>query len=246
MPTGRDIVSAALTEIGILRAGSTATADQAVQGLQRLDRWIDSLRLERFSMKSRLRTVRAMTANLATYVVGAGGQFNILHPAFIENASVILDNTAATLVEREIEVLTDDRWARITQKSLTGQPEAVYFDRTYSDGLGIIHVWPVPSAATYSIVIYTPQARTVFSDLNTDYQIPPGYEELFVMNLAVLLAPSYGVRLDPDGIVFTSATQARERVGLTNLQVPDLRPSSDIAALFNGGGRGGYDIMSNR
>lgn len=246
MPTGRDIVSAALTEIGILRAGSTATADQAVQGLQRLDRWIDSLRLERFTMKSRLRTVRAMTANTATYTIGAGGQFNILHPAFLEDASVILDNTAASVVERPITVFTDHQWANITQKGLAGQPSGVYFDRTYSDGLGIINVWPVPSAATYSIVLYTPQARTVFGNLNTDYQIPPGYEELFVMNLAVLLAPSYGVRLDPDGIVFTSATQARERVGLTNLQIPELMTAPDVAALFNGGGRGGYDIMSNR
>lgn len=245
MPTGRDIVTGALKELGILRAGGTATADQAADGLTRLDRWIDSLRLERFTMKSRLRTAFAMIANTATYTVGAGGQFNIQHPAFIESASVILDNTASPQVEREIAVLTDDEWDSITIKSLAGQPQAVYFDRSYSAGLGVLNVWPVPTAATFSIVLYTPLAAIKFGNLTLDYQLAPGYEEFFVMNLALLLAPSYGVRLDPDGVIAQAATRSAERLGLTNLQVPEPLSDPTLTAMF-GGGRGGYDITTNR
>lgn len=242
MPTGRDIVTGALRELGVLGLGREASGEQASEGLDRLNRWINSLALERAVMQTRVRTVKDLTATTSVYTIGAGGSINLIRPNFIEDASLILDDTVSQPTETPIRVYHDQEWAQISHKTLPGVPEGIYYDRSYQDGLGLLYIYPVPATAVMQLVLYTPKAANTFSNLTALYNIAEGYEELFVMNLAVLLAPRYGKKLDADGVIITQAARSMERLGIVNLQIPEMRPSTPSGLT----GGGGYDIMTNR
>lgn len=190
--TGLELISGALKQLGVLAAGETLAYEDAADGLERLNDWIDSLGTERLTIYRLLRTEKALGNGTATYTIGSGGAIDIVRPVWIERAGLIVDG-----YERPIRVLTDDERAAIANKSLTGQAAGVYCDFAWASGLATLSVYPIPDADGTTLVLYTPQALTEFADLVTDYTFPPGYRRFLRTNLAIELAPEYGRALDP-------------------------------------------------
>lgn len=185
---------------------------------------VDGWKLNTLTMVSRLRTVKALTSGTASYTIGSGGAINIARPDKIEQAGLILDNTASTLYERPLPIFTDYEWADVRQKALsTNILYGIFYDRAFSAGLGTVYVYPVPNVNTLSLVLYASQATTTFADLTTDYSLPPGYEDAMFYNLCVRLAGEYGKRLDPDGVIVTLARTSIGDLQAANVRMPILR-----------------------
>lgn len=240
--TAGTLISDVLRKLVVLGSGASPSASQSQDALRELNRMIDSWKLNPLTMVSRLRTTKVLASSTASYTIGSGGSINIVRPDKIEQVAVITDNTAATPNEREIEVFPDYRWAEISQKSLAGgMLHGIFYDRAFSAGLGTVYVYPVPNVSTLTLVLYTSLATTAFADLTMAYTLAPGYEEAFFYNLCVRIAPEYGKRLDPDGIIATMARTSLEAIQAANVRLPILK--CDPALL---GGQGWFDVKTGR
>jgi hypothetical protein len=194
-----DLVKRALKLLGVMAAGETLEAEDASDGITRLNGIIDRWASKRWLMHVVTRTVVPLSANTASYTIGQGGAINLARITRIDHASVILDNTASPVTEIPIHVYTHAQWARVPRKAQTGTiVQGIYFDHAWTAGLGAIQVHPVPTVSTLSLVLYTPQTLGSFASLTALYSFPPSVEEALVFELARRVAPEYGRPWTPD------------------------------------------------
>ena len=229
--TARDIITATLRSIRVLGVGDNLEAEDANDGLDRLNDWLDSLALERLTMYYVLRTTKMLANNIASYTIGTGGDINIVRPTHIESAGLIQDTTAETPFEKPMEVWTDQRWQGCRQKDLeSAYPQAVYYDHNWVAGLATLYLWPIPiDCALTQLVIYTPVALLEFPTLDTDYTFPPGYRRFIRTNFAAEIASEYGKQLTADQS--KNATLSKAQIKRGNIRPAELRVD---AALIKG------------
>jgi len=193
--TALGVIESALREIGVLAEGETASAAGAAEALLRLNRFIDRLGVERLTIYTRTRTTWTITANDGNYSIGSAGDVAIARPVYVDDVGYIDSSTSPTS-EYLLRRLTEAEYAAITLKSETSTyPTHYYLNPTYANAT--LDLWPVPTSTTLSGVIYAWTALTQFSALTTTVALPPGYEEMLVTNLAILLCPTYGVQPHP-------------------------------------------------
>lgn len=152
------------------------------------------------------------------------------------------EQTDTAVVEIPRSVITDDAWQAIQLKSLTNVFESyVYYNPTYVGGFGTVTLWPIPTTADNSLVLYRPQQLTAFPSQTATYQIPEAAEEALIYNLARRLLTPNGISDEStvsdivDMARTTLATFKRGNVKLTDL-------ANDPALTRNP--RTGYNILS--
>jgi hypothetical protein len=220
----------------VLASGETAAAADSLEGLAALNRMVNAWKAERVFIYQLTATTKAVTPNDGTYTVGIGGDLAILRPVHLDGVS-IRDSVTTPPYEFSLRLLTDQDWAQLRIKTQTAsQPQAAWYNRTYP--LGTLELWPVPTSATLTIVIYAPEAVAEFAALSTAVSLPPGYERLIVKNLALELAPSYGAQPAPQ--LERQAQDALAVVLRANRVLQEQRFAPD--AMIGGGA---YDINSD-
>lgn len=213
MSTVRDLLSASLRTIGVLASGETATAAEQADGLSSLRRMLDSWSIEGLLVVSNTREVLTLTPSIASQTLGVGGDLNTERPIAIEFAT-ILDGT----IERPLDILNLDQWARIRQKSLTsGIPTKIYVEDTFP--LATVYLWPTPSSAS-SLVLYSKKPLSTYASANTTVSLAPGYEEAIVTNLGVRLCPEYGKQASAD--LIQMAQDSKANVQRHNSKAPSV------------------------
>ena len=227
--TANELIGRTLRTIGVLASGETATSNEAADAFTILNNMVDTWGTERLTIYTVARTAFNLTASTQDYTIGSGGTFNIVRPVWIVAASIIPDRGAssAQLVELPItNALTVKEWQQIGIKGTTSSyPTAFYYDKTWAAGLGQISVWPVPDNSNAQLVLYTPTALTQFTDPTTAYTFPPGYEEALRYQLALRLAPEFGVDLSPDVRLLASQTFANIKRANTSPDVLGIDPA---------------------
>ena len=205
MPSANDFATRAFQSIGVAGAVDTISSEDAALALNVLNEWIDQLGIQRNTI----------------YTVKRGGTINVARPIWIQDVGLILDTGASTPVEAPRQLFTDEEYAGIAQKTLqSGLIQGIWFDHEWASGLGNIHVWPVPNVGTTQLVLYLPTPLTEFADLSTAYTFPPGYERAIRSNLAVELAPFYGIPVSPD--LRQQASSAMLRIKRANVRMREV------------------------
>jgi hypothetical protein len=212
---GRELVTDALIDLGVIGHGDALDHDVAAFVLRKANDWIKSLALERLTVHVRLRTVHTLGSGTASYTIGSGATINIARPTDIEHAGLIIDSSGDPVTEIPIEVFTEQRWQLIRQKDLDSPlVQGIYYDHGITSGFGRIYPWPVPNVGTTQLVIYTPTALQTFLTLDTDYTYANGYEHFLKTNLLKQIAGSFGKSLSLEQT--EAAREARGNVKRTN------------------------------
>jgi len=233
----RDIVTAALRELGVLASGEVATADEANSGLEELNRLVDQWAGERLLIYRVTRTTWTLVSATQVYTVGTGGTVNVVRPVYLDHVNFI-DTSTSPDTEYKLTPLTDDAWAAIAQKALTGTlPTNWHYNPTFPTGT--LSLWPVPTSSTLQGALYAPQQVSEFASLDEVISLPPGYRRMLVKNLARDLAPSYDRPVHPE--LKEEAIESKATVKRNNRRLSDL--SFDAAVL---GGSGFFDIYTGR
>jgi hypothetical protein len=245
MDTALDFIKLALSDIDVIGVGETPSAEEAADGLVKLNLMLDSWELDRPWIYQRVRFPHTLTANVASYTIGLGAAINTPRPSFpFERAGLILDTTAATPIEVPITVMDDDDWARIGQKTLTSTYiRGVYHDFSFASatGYGLVYVWPIPTLSNTQAVLYLPGVGLAqFANLTTTYLFPKGVKFALWKNLIVQLARTHGRPITRDMVV--EAEEAKGKVEAVNARTPLLR--NDALAAMPTGGRGTFDIRT--
>ena len=232
----RDIVTAALRELGVLATGEVATADEATSGLEELNRLVDQWAGERLLIYRITRTTWTIVSGTQTYTVGTGGTVSVARPVYLDHVNLI-DTSTSPDTEYPLDVLSDDAWAAIAQKAATGdQPTGWHYNPTFP--LGTLTLWPSPTSATLEGALYAPQAVAEFASLDEVISLPPGYRRMLVKNLARDLAPSYDRPVHPE--LKEEAIESKATVKRNNKRYHDL--SFDTALT----GGTAFDIYTGR
>lgn len=236
MATVLDLVTASLRELGVLASGETAAASDALEGLAQLNRMVNAWKAEQVFIYQNSATTKAVTSGVGTYTVGIGGDVAVLRPLHVQSVN-IRDSITTLPYETPLRMMTNQDYAELRIKTQTSErPEACYYNLTYP--LATLYLWPIPTSATLTIVLYAPEAVAEFAALSTAVSLPPGYERLIVKNLALELAPSYGAEVSPQ-----LEKQAQDALAVVlrankNLEEQRFDPGAGM-------GRRSYDIYSD-
>ena len=182
MATVRDLIKDSLREIHALGRGQDLQPEEASTALDVLNRM-----LAYWSIKGGLvytETLESFPATGATsYSMGTGGDFDTDRPVKILAAYAVLGTTSFPL-----ELIDDNSYASIADKTTTGQPDALYSDGNYP--LSNLYFHPLPPAG-WTLNIISEKLLTSYSSLSTTVNLAPGYELAIQKNLAIMLAPHY-------------------------------------------------------
>jgi hypothetical protein len=242
--TPSDVIADAYAELGILGQDDTPDAAQHAFALRHFNRLIDWLSTKGQVVTGLVRTTKVLDSGTASLTIGSDGDIDLVRPRDLAYASVIEPTTPET--ERQIAIYTDQQWAGVRQKTLTGSLlEGIYFDRTLTavgSGLSTISLYPVPTVGTLTLVLYTAKAfpKLAMNDLSDTYAFAPGLEDFFLYNLAKRLAPSHGKTLRPESQLL--ADQAFGAVLDANQSPTELSLDPSLPGMS----RGWFDPESNR
>lgn len=219
---------------------ATPAAD-AADALRRLNQFISGMAILPLTFTFNNREVFAVTANVSTYTIGPGGDFNTVRPDSLTGAGLLL-NSSSPAVEIPSGLLTDNAYEAIAIKTLTSLLWTnVYYNTNYAGGLGSIFLWPTPTTAVNSLVIYRGDVLQGFADLTTLYSFPPGAADMLEYGLAERLLTPYLVK-DPQvrADVKEGASRYLKQFKMGNVRVPDAA----IDPAMTHDRRGGYNILT--
>ena len=237
--TALDIISRSLRLLNVLGRGQVASGQMANDALKDLNSMLSAWRLKRLTIRTVVRRTFTLSNGVATYTFGPGATMSITPlPTWIDAAAIIASGSTH---EHPIDVLSDQRYQTIRNKSLTSSLplDGVYLDKTYSTSTGRsnIVVLPTPSAAGLTLVLYVPLPLVLFEDLSaTSYTLPDGYEMAIRYNLAKDLSNTYPGTWD----------QKKEDAAVQSLaaiqRVNETPRELTCDPMLTGGGGDGFDI----
>jgi hypothetical protein len=210
-----DLIRGALRKLAVIDPSEDMSPSDAATGFEALNSMLDSWSLERLFVYDVQRQTFVLTPAQQSYTIGAGGNFNTTRPNRIDAAGLI---TVGSSDETPLDVLTDQRYQSIVQKTQAGDPGGIWYEEQYP--LGKIYPWPVADKA-HTLALYTWIAVSQFAALGSTISLPPGYERALRYNLALELAPEYGVDVSPK--VEEIASESKSNIKTINYQPQELR-----------------------
>ena len=188
MATAQTLIIQALRKLGAVAPQETPATAELNDALDVLNSMIDEWRTQHLSVYFKQNVQQALTADQGEYTIGTGGDINVPRPTKIESAGII-DSLG---LRHPLELYPSTKWAEIPEKDASAKlPLALYNDSDHP--LSTLHLWPVPKVLTSTTLDLVVWARLVGTlSLGTTVDLPPGYWESLVYNLAVELAPEWG------------------------------------------------------
>ncbi len=182
--------------IGVVQEGASLSAYQGQQGFSLLNQILEQWSLMPLTIPVTAREVFPLTAGRGgpsdPYTIGPGGDFDTSRPPEIDNVGLLV-TTVVEPFEISRSVYTNDAYASIVQKELqSAYFSGLYYNATFTGGLGTIQLWPVPSADGTSLVLYRPMQLSSFTSLSTALDFPPGAIPALTYELAKWLAIRLG------------------------------------------------------
>ena len=216
MATAGDQINGALRLLGILAEGETPSASMAQDALSAFDQMVDSWNTERLAVfctqdqtyfwpaGARIQTL-GPTGDFV-YLIGTQSEVPIItqdddyiavedgnnvaqRPILLDDSSFFRDPT--TNVAYGIKFINQLQYNNIAVKTVTSTyPQVMFVNNTFPDIS--MSVYPVPSR-TLEFHFISVQRLLDPATLETEILMPPGYLRAFRYNLALELAPEFGV-----------------------------------------------------
>lgn len=228
MATALDIIKGAMRCCNVLAISETPTGDESAAALTTLNDMLASWANHKLMTYQMVQRSKALTSGTAAYTIGSGGSIDTTRPLRI-NAAFVRDSNSSDF---PISVISNDEYARISSKSLTGSyPGYLYYRANYP--LGQINLYPAPgSGMTLYLEVW--DQLTQFTALTDTVSLPPGYERLLKYGLAIELAAEYHPPEQLMQSVRASFMDAKESLqDVNNVEVPILRCDSVSGGSFN-------------
>lgn len=227
MPTTLDLIKGALRKIGEYAPGETLDAADANDALDTLNGLIDIWSNEHLSVYNNVENILVLTPGKQSYSVGIGGEFNIPRPLRVTNMYTRL-TTSGSAVDFACQEVTTDKYTAIGLKSQPGPwPKFAYYNTSYP--LAEIYFWPVPSQGA-EFHMWTDMVFNSLA-LTDTLSMPQGYYLALQYNLAVLLAPEYGIE-PPQSVAKIAASMKRTIKSLNS--TPTQEVMLDVASMTSG------------
>jgi hypothetical protein len=193
--TAGDQINRALRLLGVLAEGETPSAATSQDALVSLQQMVDSWNTERLSVFSTQDQVFLWPAGVGnqTRTLGPSGDFVGLRPILIDDATYYRD--PGTNVSFGIKLINQQQYDGIAVKTVTSTyPQVMFVNNTFPDIT--MTIYPVPTRQLEWHFISVEELSNP-ATLATELFFPPGYLRAFTYNLAMEIAPEFGVEPSP-------------------------------------------------
>jgi hypothetical protein len=223
--TAGDQINRALRLLGILAEGETPSAAMSQDALMALNQMIDSWNTERLSVFATQDQVFTWPAGLISRTLGPTGDFVGNRPILLDDSTYYLANNG---VSYGVKFINQAQYNGIAVKTVTSTfPQVMFVNMTYPDIE--MYIYPRPTQALQWHFISV-EELTRPALLATSMLFPPGYLRAFTYNLAMEIAPEFGVE----------PSQQVQRIAMTSKRdLKRINNPDDIMSLP-------YAIVANR
>lgn len=215
--------------IGPQRTPSPAQFEDAIDELNRL---IGSLNCDPLSIYSMDIRTFPLVKGKKTYTIGQDPQcceqadFDVPRPQGIAYANTIL-MSSGTPLRFPLQLYTDQQWANVSLQDIGNSiPWALYNNWNYPISTLYLYGQPISDML---LELYMWHSIPTFRALSDVVILPPGYEDVLVLNLACRLAPHFQRVISPD-----VTAQARESL-MRLLSYNADQPIAPVNGLCRGG-----------
>ena len=190
--TAGDQINRALRLLGVLAEGETPSAATSQDALLAMNQMIDSWNTERLSVYATQDQVFSWPAGEIRRTLGPTGDFVGNRPVLLDDATYY---RAPSGVSYGIKFINQDQYNGIAVKTATSTfPQVIFVNETFPDVEMFIYPKPTQVLEWHFISVQELSQPAV---LATQLHFPPGYMRAFTYNLAMEIAPEFGVEPSP-------------------------------------------------
>lgn len=190
--TAGDQINRALRLLGVLAEGETPSAATSQDALLAFQQMTDSWNTERLSVYATQDQIFSWPAGEIRRTLGPTGDFVGNRPVLLDDATYY---RAPSGVSYGIKFINQDQYNGIAVKTATSTfPQVIFVNETFPDVEMFIYPKPTQVLEWHFISV---QELTQPATLATQLHFPPGYMRAFTYNLAMEIAPEFGVEPSP-------------------------------------------------
>ena len=194
--TAGELINSALRLIGQLAEAEVPSAATSQDALTALNQMIDSWNTERLSVFCTQDQVYTWPVNEIKRTLGPSGDIDLnpqQRPILLDDSTYFRD--PQTNVSYGIKFINQSQYNGIAVKTVTSTyPQVMFVNMTFPDIEMYIYPKPTRSLEFHFVSV---QPLTEPTALNTVIALPPGYLRALRYNLAMELAPEFGVEPSP-------------------------------------------------
>lgn len=193
MATAADLINGSLRLIGQLAEGEVPSNETSQDALAAMNQMLDSWSTERLAVYSTQDQVFTWPAVTISRTLGPSGDFVGTRPVLLDDATYFRD--ASTNVSYGLRMINQQQYNGIAVKTVRSTyPQVMWVNMTHPDIE--LYVYPVPTRELeFHFVSVEPLSQP--ATLTTGLSFPPGYLRAFRYNLAMELAPEFGIEPSP-------------------------------------------------
>ena len=191
--TAGDQITRALRLLGVLAEGETPSAATSQDALVALNQMTDSWNTERLSVFSTQDQIFTWPAGVLTQTLGPTGDFIGLRPVLLDDATYFRD--PGTNVSFGIKFINQQQYNGIAVKTVSSTyPQVMWINMEYPNVSMTVYPRPFRDLEWHFVSV---QELSQPATLATNLLFPPGYLRAFTYNLAMEIAPEFGVEPSP-------------------------------------------------
>jgi hypothetical protein len=191
--TANDQINGALRLLGVLAEGETPSAATSQDALAALNQMIDSWNTERLAVFSTQDQVFSWPPGFKERSLGPTGDFVGNRPILVDDSTYFRDPSSG--ISFGLKLINQQQYNGIAVKTVTSTyPQVMWVNMTYPDIT--MTVYPVPTKVLEFHIVSVQELNNPVS-LSTTLAFPPGYLRAFKYNLAMEIAPEFGVEPSP-------------------------------------------------
>lgn len=203
-----DLITAALRKLGVLAQGQTPSSDNLNDGSMALNMLVAQLRTDGLPLWARKTYSFSPVANTSSYDIGIGKTLNTAYPLHLLQA---YRQDSGNTTKINMEIIPNFNFNTYPTAS-SGLPIQVTYQPLVN--YGKVTVWPTPdtTAATSTITLIYQAPFEYFNSSTDTMDFPEQWYLAIVYNLAVLLAPEWGIPLADRSQLIKEAMMYLEQV----------------------------------
>ena len=187
--TAGDQINRALRLLGVLAESETPSAAMANDALMALNQMIESWSIERLAVFDTVDQVFTWPASQTSRTLGPSGNFVGIRPVLLDESTYYRD--PGTGVSYNISFINQQQYNGIAVKTVSSTyPQVIWVNNEYPDIR--MTIYPAPSRDLEWHFV-SARVLTQPATLSTNLLFPPGYLRAFTYNLAMEIAPEFGV-----------------------------------------------------
>ncbi len=225
------ILKRAMRLIGAIGVGEQLTSEETSDCIIALNQLIESWNLNALMIYASKNNSFTLTPGKSSYTWGLDplADFNSLRPDLVSHAYFMSNQIKNEFGKVEAEYFN----TLSNQPGQTGFPYIFYYNPTFP--LGTMNIYPPPDA-NYEVEFLTFQKIPRVEYADDDLIMPDGYARAVTYNLALEIAPEFGMQ--PSALLIKSATES-----LANVKRMNIRPAiSQTEIPYLQIGNGTFDI----